>query len=202
MASPYSLSRWSPGPDSSFAGGRGGGKNPESESKNVAVQATSNERTSGPKRLTDQRLGRRSVRRRRTQSRIVFRRCLSDAFFPGFGRATRLCAWTCQRRPPKVRLPRRYLWERPPFSWRRRRSNRPRKLSGKRTAGGWVSGKWRAPHLAHAHRRSKPNRTRRIFQVSGQRGSRTAQSLRRQSRLCGGLVDRSSRRPSQAHAPL
>src|SRR5512133_2023910 len=27
---------------------------------------------------------------------------------------------------------------------RRRRSNRPRKLSGKRTAGGWVSGKWRA----------------------------------------------------------
>ncbi len=47
--------------------------------------------------------------------------------------------------PPKVSSPSRYLWERP-SERRRRRSNRPRKLSGKRTAGGWVSGKWRAPH--------------------------------------------------------
>src|SRR5262245_36012084 len=85
-----------------------------------------------------------------------------------------------------VGSPSRTLWERPLRDGRRRRSNRPRKLSGKWTAGGWVSGKWRGLPGACAHRLSKPVR-RRIFQVSGQMGSRTAQPLRRATRLDGDL---------------
>jgi len=61
------------------------------------------------------------------------------------GRRTGACLWSRHPDDPCGRDH--------PRGWRRR-SNRPRKLSGKRTAGGWVSGKRQAPHSAHAHRRS------------------------------------------------
>src|SRR5258705_101662 len=59
---------------------------------------------------------------------------------------------------------------------RRRRSNRPRKLSGKRTAGGWVSGKWQLPATADAHRRSKPDPSGVSFR-SPDRGGRERRAL-------------------------
>lgn len=116
--------------------------------ENVAFCATSDDGSESVDRAANQRFALDALRHRARAlaSRNVRRKC----------RMSRPLRVTAGKPPPMVSAPRRSLWERPPFFWRRRRSNRPRKLSGKRTAGGWVSGKWRAPHLAHAHRRSKP----------------------------------------------
>lgn len=66
---------------------------------------------------------------------------------------------------------------------------------GSLESGDWPSG--RAP-TDEVSRHS----CRRIFQVSGQRGSRAAQLLRRRTRLNGDLIERQSCRPPRAYTAL
>src|SRR3954469_16943222 len=60
----------------------------------------------------------------------------------------------------RVALAERTLWERPAGNPPAPKEQRPRKLSGTRTAGGWHSGKRRSRWIAWAaHRRGKPERS-------------------------------------------
>ena len=111
-----------------------------------------------------------------SEQSLNFKCLLSSGFVTGFPRGRR------RKPPPMVAPPRRSLWERPPASRGgaegatgpgNSQANGPQEDGSLESGGRPI---WSAPT-------DEVSRQRRIFQVSGQRGSRAAQSLRRTTRL-------------------